>query len=147
MESKFLEYTNINKVSGILGRPSHEEMKRWAYENNLNDYESVTSDLTETLNFINNKFINTRRFSLRTTTGKYPKILIDSIGSYNSIYGYKGHDIKPMQNIIKADTRKTFLSRRIAMHSRNCDYNVEMGETHDNIQRGYAGVSISSPFS
>lgn len=146
MENKFLERSNVNKVSGILGRPSYNDMKEWVNENDLDDYESVTSDSTETLNFINNKFINTRQTRLASTVGKYPKILLDSVGSYDNVYNYRAYDTEPVQNIIKANTRKTFLSRRIAMHSRNYDYNVEMGETHDNIQRGFLGVSTSSPY-
>jgi hypothetical protein len=153
MERKFLHSSNINKLTGIIGKPVHNDMKKWAKQQSLDDYESAFMNEIETLNFINNKFTKLYSKKLSKTTGKYPKIMVDNgMGAYNSIYDYRAHDSAPPSNVmVSSNFRKKDISKRVSMHTRH--YDTEEHESGlginmetDSIQRGYASVSIASPF-
>lgn len=103
----FLNDTNVNKLSSKLGRDVKSDMIQWTKTYDLDDYESIQMNITETVNFINNQFINkykeTKDGSSNAQGQKYPKYTIKNNTNNYTINDFRTHDAQFVQEVIRSN--------------------------------------------
>lgn len=158
LERMFLSDTNIRDITAFIGRDATVEMKKWALEKNLDDYESVQMDYSEALDFANREFSKEHKpksYELDMSAGqKYPKYYIDEGVERYNVNDFRTHDAQRVQEVFR--TNKNFRynnkikSWRTRMHTRNYDRDYHesgLGDIRElnTLERGYRMDKILGP--
>ena len=143
MERLFLGKSNTARVSAIRGEESSGDMKKWARTKELDDYESVYDDYTETLGFVNMEFIK----ALRKVTPvhqpdsypkNYPKLTIQGgMGGY-TVDDFRSHDANHVHDVIRSNSDFRHSNKvkpwHAAQHKRHYDrdtHGAGLGDTRE----------------
>ena len=146
LEQLFTSASNVSYVSSILKTDASAIMEQYVKTARLDDYESVTHSIEESLAFINSGFIknNIQRSGRHLSVyNKYPTFTIDSINT-DDPYSYRNFDAQyePDVFVSNANFRNNnkILTRIIGQHKRNYDRDDIDGLTDrelSNTNRGY----------
>lgn len=148
LEAMFLSKANVKELSAYLKRNASGEMKQWCIKNDLDDYESVNMDFSETLDFANKEFITRHKHPdyERSEIGKYPKHYIgDSTEGY-SVNDWRTHDAQQVQEVFRSNANfrhgNKIKSWRIGQHKHHYDrdaheHGLKSTRELNTFQRGY----------
>lgn len=109
LEKTFLSKQNIKDISAYLGRDSTAEMVKWAKKKSLDDYEYISMDFSETLDFTNKEFIKEHNsiketYTLNMSMGqKYPKLFIQDGVEYYNVNDWRTHDAQTVQEVFRSN--------------------------------------------
>ena len=152
LEQLFTSAYNVNYVSGILGVDARVAMEQYAKTARLDDYESVTHSIEESLNFVNTGFIknNNKKITGRNLANgnKYPTFSIDSINT-DDPYSYRSFDAQYVPDVFVSNSNFRYNNQIKSWvtgpHKRNYDRD-DLGSLLDrelsNINRGHDMSSI-----
>lgn len=148
LEQMFMTEENIQYISKKLKTNARNIMENYIKETRLDDYESVTHDFLETLNFINISFIKNniqkKEYIMPNMGDKYP--ICKVLGTINtddpSSYGKHDAQYEPDVIISNANFRYDNRIRWVAgLHRRNYDKSEHEKNLIDRelygINRGY----------
>lgn len=167
LEELFLSNRNVSVVSKKLKYYALEDMKKWARENNLDDFESIQLDYSESLDYANKQFIKTktdvldkvtRELSFSETSrplaeGKYPKAFIPDGTFDHTAVDFRNKDAYYEQEVFRTNANfrynNKFKSWQTHLHTRQYDRDSEMGRKDtrslETLVRGYNMDNIFSP--
>lgn len=158
LEAMFLSKANAKEMRGYLGRDPLKEMKKWASSAGLDDYESVSMDFSEALDFANAKFIKAhkhRGYELNMTKGqKHPKYYIDEGVERYSVDDWRTHDAQSTQEVFRSNANFRYKNAikqwRIGQHRHHYDRDSHEAGLKDirelnTLQRGYNMGGIYGP--
>ena len=143
----FTSVSNVNYVSNILKIDAKEIMDQYARTERLDDYESVTHSIEESLNFVNAGFIknNSNKNTGRNLAhgNKYPTFSIYSINT-DDPYSYRSFDAQYEPDVFVSNSNFRYNNQIkswvTGTHKRNYDRD-DIGSLIDRelhgINRGY----------
>lgn len=169
LEELFLGIQNASWMSHRLGYNALKDMKKWAKENDLDDFESMQMDYSEALDYANKQFIKTKEEVLdKVTKGlaeetfrpdketKYPKAWIPGGTFGYTTADWRNKDAYYEQEVFR--TNKNFrYSNKIKswqthLHTRHVDRDPDIGRKDtrslETLVRGYTMDNIwaDSPY-
>jgi hypothetical protein len=155
LEAMFLSKSNTRDLTAYLGRNALKEMKAWAAKKSLDDYESVSMDFSETLDFANTEFVKDHKqkgYELNMAEGqKHPKFYIDEGVERYNVDDFRTHDAQSTQEVFRSNANFRYGNKikqwRIKQHSHHYDRDAHEAGLRDTrelntLQRGYNMSSI-----
>lgn len=158
LENMFLSDNNIKDVTAFIGRDASMEMKKWAANKNLDDYESVQMDYSEALDFANIEFAKGHKhkgYELNMARGQdYPKYYIEEgVERYNT-EDFRLHDAQYTQETMRSNSNfrydNKFKSWETSLYKRHYDREEHENGLRDTrelntLERGYRMGKIWGP--
>ena len=167
LERLFLGRRNVSWVSNKLGYNALEDMKKWAQENDLDDFESIQMDYSEALDYANKQFMKTKTEVLDQVTRelymtgtsrpeverKYPKAWIPE-GTFNyTVADWRNKDAYVEQEVFRTNANFRYKNKikswQTHLHTRHFDRDPEMGRKDtrslETLVRGYDMEAIHGP--
>lgn len=147
LEQLFTSAQNVSYISSILKTDASFIMEQYAKTARLDDYESVTHSIEESLNFVNSNFIKNNSTSMTgrnlASGNKYPVFSIDSINT-DDPYSYKSFDAQYEPDVFVSNSNFRYNNQIKSWitgpHKRNYDRD-DLGSLLDRelpgISRGY----------
>lgn len=167
LEELFLSSRNVSWVSKKLKYDALEDMKKWAGENELDDFESIWMDYSEALDYANKQFIKTktnvldrvtRELSFRETSRprverKYPKAFIPGGTFGYTVTDFRNKDAYYEQEVFRTNANFRYNNKikswQTHLHTRHYDRDSEIGRKDtrslETLVRGYNMDNIFSP--
>ena len=150
MTGIFLSAGNVKDMTAYIGRDVSTAMRSWAASHDLDDYESVQSDNTETLDFVNAEFAKEHKddpYELDMADGQnYPKYYIhDGVERYN-VNDWRSHDAQFTQEVYRDNSDFRYGNKikkwQTSMSKRHYDRDTHVDGLRDireldTIHRGY----------
>ena len=124
----FTSVTNINYISNILKTDAKSIMEQYAKNTRLDDYESVTHSIYESLNFVNANFIKNNNINIAEIVhgNKYPTLVIKSINN-DDPYSYRNFDAQYEPDVFVSNSNFRYNNQLKSWitgpHKRNYDRN------------------------
>jgi len=122
-------------------------------------HESIQSDISEALDFLNQLFLNeygTEKDEIHkvSVSGKYPKISTHNQLNYNDVYSFREYDAQIDQRTIRDNSRFRYnnaikpwqmAGHRQRHHTENTGLRLGTFAEKESLNRGYAMETILAP--
>ena len=154
----FTSPRNVRKVSEYIGRNALADMTTWLKTHNLDDSESISGDMSESLDYANATFVKVHKkkgYEVNMANGtNFPKYYIDEGVEYFNVDDWRSYDAQTTQEVFRTNDNFRYGNAikkwEIGLHARHYDRAVhEQGlpdiRELDTIQRGYNMEKIYGP--
>jgi hypothetical protein len=160
LKQLFLCTRNVKFVSAAIKRNALKDMVKWEKKKDIDDYESVSMSILESLDYINKEFITAHRQAQQTYTldmsagQKYPKYYIQEGVERYSPNDFRSHDAQFTQQVFRTNANfrygNVIKKWETSLYKRHYDRECHADGLRDTrelntLQRGYNMGKIFGP--